>query len=118
MEEENKILCSDFDLLYPDVNREELLANEEFTLFAGKRLSSEELSSVYRGYLDLTERIRKREMERAAELLSKKLASVGSLNNSNPPETAYFTKDQVRSMSREQIKANYEKIRKSQEKWQ
>ena len=65
--DENNIHDSDFALLYPDVNKEELLANEEFNLFAGSRLSAEELSEVYRGYLDLTERIRKREMEKAAD---------------------------------------------------
>ncbi|MBQ8343811.1 MAG: hypothetical protein IJV68_02035 [Clostridia bacterium] len=116
--DENNIHDSDFALLYPDVNKEELLANEEFNLFAGSRLSAEELSEVYRGYLDLTERIRKREMEKAADILAKKLSSVGALNNSNPPENTYFTREQVKGMSRAEIKANYEKIRKSQEKWQ
>jgi len=117
MEEENKA-PADFSLLYPNVNRDELLANEEFNLFAGSRLNTEELSSVYKGYLDLTERIRKREMEKAAEILARKLSSVGSLNNSNPPESTYFSREQVKAMSREQIRVNYEKIRKSQEKWQ
>ena len=118
MAEENKIIEDSFALLYPDVNKDELLKNEEFNLFAGGRLSNEELSSVYKGYLDLTERIRKREMEKAAEILAKRISSVGALNSSNPPENTYFTREQVKSMSREQIRANYEKIRKSQEKWQ
>ena len=47
MAEENKIAEDSFDLLYPDVNKDELLKNEEFNLFAGGRLSNEELSSVY-----------------------------------------------------------------------
>ena len=118
MAEENKIAEDSFALLYPDVNKDELLKNEDFNLFAGGRLSNEELSSVYKGYLDLTDRIRKREMEKAAEILAKRISSVGALNSSNPPENTYFTREQVKSMSREQIKANYEKIRKSQEKWQ
>ena len=118
MAEENKIISDSFTLLYPEVNRDELLKSEEFNLFAGKRLDSEELSSVYKGYLDLTEKIRAREMERAAEILAKRISSVGALNSSNPPEATFYTREQVKSMSREQIRANYEKIRKSQEKWQ
>ena len=71
MAEENKISEDSFALLYPDVSRDELLKNEEFNLFAGGRLGSEELSTVYKGYLDITERIRKREMERRLRFLQK-----------------------------------------------
>ena len=118
MAEENKIISDSFTLLYPELNKDELLKSEEFNLFAGKRLESEELSSLYRGYLDFTEKIRVKEMERAADILARKNSSVGALNSSNAPENTFFTKEQVKSMSREQIRANYEKIRKSQEKWQ
>ena len=107
-----------FDRIYWDRLDEGNATDSEVKAGMCSRLSAEELSEVYRGYLDLTERIRKREMEKAADILAKKLSSVGALNNSNPPENTYFTREQVKGMSRAEIKANYEKIRKSQEKWQ
>jgi len=108
----------EFSLLYPSVTAEALSADEDFLLFAEGRLDNgNSLSSVYKKYEELTERIRSREKKRAAELLANRLSSVGALSNANPPESTFFTREQVKAMSRAEISKNYEKIRKSQEKW-
>ena len=107
----------EFSLAYPDITEESLLADEDFTLFAEGKLNGASLSDVYRKYGELTERIRKREKEAAAALLANRLSSVGALSNANPPEEIFFTREQVKAMSRSEISKNYEKIRKSQERW-
>ena len=53
----------------------------------------------------------------AAQKLANKNASPGSLHNINPAESDFFTADQVRAMSPEEVHKNYDKIRKSMEKW-
>jgi hypothetical protein len=107
----------EFSLLYPEITEESLLADEDFSIFAEGKLDSSSLSNVYKKYGELTERIRKREKEAAAAILANRLSSVGSLSNANPPEDTFFTREQVKAMSKSEIARNYEKIRKSQEKW-
>ena len=114
MEEMN----DDFSLLYPDVNRDELLRDEDFSYFAKGKLENEGLSSVYGRYTALLAKIRNEEKERAAALLANRLAAVGAVSSAAPPEEVFFTREQVKAMSAADIRKNYEKIRKSQEKWQ
>ena len=116
MAEEIKI-DEEFSLLFPDVTVETLTADEDFNLFAEGKLGASSLSDVYKKYGELTERIRKREKEAAAAMLANRLSSVGALSNANPPEEVFFTREQVKAMSKSEISRNYEKIRKSQEKW-
>ena len=54
----------------------------------------------------------------AAQAVANAASAVGSLNNSGPTEeNDFFTRDQVKAMSQAEVKANYEKIRKSMKKW-
>lgn len=58
------------------------------------------------------------EAVRAQKKRSSKLApSTGDIKAAPKPEGEFFTKEQVESMTPEQVKANYDKIRKSMEKW-
>ena len=106
-----------FALLFPDVDKEALLKDEDFSSFAEGKLDTGDIATVYKSYLDLTERIKARERERALSILEAKQSAVGPLSSALPSESAFFTKEEVRSMSKAQIKENYEKIRKSQQKW-
>ena len=114
--EENKF-TDNFEALYPDTSRDELLADEDFGYFASGKLETESLSSVYGKYLSLIDRIRSAEREKVSAIFANRMASVGSLSAAEPPEETFFTREQVRSMSSAEIRKNYEKIRKSQEKW-
>ena len=109
--------AEEFSSFYPDISLKELLESRDFSAFAEGKLEKESVASVYKKYEDFTKRLIDREKEKLAVSLANKLSSVGSLSNANPPEESFYTREQVRSMSRSQIKANYEKIRKSQEKW-
>ena len=115
---EDKEIQDSFSLLYPHTSRQEVMKDERFADYARGKLDGEELSSVYGGYLELVEKIRKEEAEKAISALANRLSSVGSLSNSNPSEDIFFSREQVKAMSRDEIRKNYEKIRKSQEKWQ
>lgn len=114
--EENKITDS-FSALYPHINRDELLADEDFGYFAKGKLDTEELTSVYGKYLDLLDRVRGEEREKVSAEFANRMASVGALSAAEPPEEVFFTREQVKSMSAAEIRKNYEKIKKSQEKW-
>ena len=115
--ENDSLNLEEFKLLYPEKDPNELLKDEDFLVFADGKLEKEPLSTVYKKYNSLTEKIIVREKEKFADILANKLSAVGSLANANPSEETFFTRDQVKAMSKAEITKNYEKIRKSQEKW-
>lgn len=105
---------------YPDVNVQELFADEDFLKFGKSALEVVSLASVYEAYLPIkTERERiKAENEKAAALAVNSSVAVGSVTSATDPlDSEFFTPEQVRKMSREEIRKNLDKIRASQEKW-
>ena len=72
--EENKF-TDDFEALYPDTNREELLADEDFGYFASGKLESESLSSVYGKYLSLLDKVRSAEREKVSAIFANRMYS-------------------------------------------
>jgi len=105
---------------YPNVNVQELFADEDFLKFGKNALEMVSLAGVYEAYLPIkTERERiKAENKKAAALVANSQVAVGSVTSAtDPADSEFFTKEQVQKMSPEEIKKNYEKIRKSQEKW-
>lgn len=110
----------EFRAKYPDVNVQELFADEDFLKFGKSALEVVSLSGVYEAYLPIkTERERiKAENEKAAALAANSQVAVGSVTSATPAaDTEFFTKEQVLKMSKEEISKNYEKIRKSQARW-
>ena len=59
----------------------------------------------------------RRAYERAALKLASERASVGALGSSESANDGFFSKEEVLRMSPQEIRRNYTKIRKSQEKW-
>lgn len=110
----------EFQEKYGDVNIAELLNDEDFLKFGKKALEIIPLTQVYEAYLPIKtekERIKAEQQKVAALALNSKVA-VGSVTSATSPvDSEYFTPEQVRKMSKEEIRKNYEKIRKSQEKW-
>ncbi len=110
----------EFSEKYPGVNVQELFADGDFIKFAMSALEVVSLTSVYEAYLPIkTEKERiKAENEKAAALAANSSVAVGSVTSAtDPADSEFFTKEQVQKMSPEEVKKNYEKIRKSQEKW-
>lgn len=106
-----------FSRLFPGVNPETVKNDRLFKLFASGKDKNAPLTSIYTDYLamvsEITSEVRaKSEFEQRAAL-----SSPGSLASSEPYDDGFYTKEQVLKMSREQIAQNYEKIRKSQQKW-
>lgn len=113
----------EFSTVYPNVKINDVLQDAEFAAFADGKLGKMSLALVYSQYLlDKSNKAAmadaKREADKAAHAQAVGAAAVGSLTNANePPDKDFFTKEQVLKMSRKEISDNYEKIRKSQEKW-
>lgn len=110
----------EFSEKYPDVNVQELFADEEFLKLGKSALESVSLTGVYEAYLPIkTEKERiKAEQQKAAALAANSQVAVGSVTSAtDPADSECFTPEQVRKMSKEEIRKNYEKIRASQAKW-
>ena len=114
----------DFSANNPGINVSDVLNDEGFNEYAEGKLGvgNNTLTKVYKRYQEYLGRVTKaaedKATRRAAQSLANAQAAVGSLNNSKPnADDGFFTREQVRAMSKEEVKKNYEKIRESQKKW-
>ena len=106
-----------FSEKYPEVDIGELSADETFIDYAGGKIGSVPLIEIYEDYLKLTAALQKRSKEMASRMVANAQSSPGSLGGGNPPEEGFYTREQVRKMSKEDVHANYDKIRKSMSTW-
>ena len=109
-----------FQEKYPEKSVSEILSDEGFKEFAGELLGEMSLTTLYGLYQrsGALKAKRENEIEKQATQIANSQASVGSLASSgSSADSDFFTKEQVEKMSAAEIKKNYEKIRKSQEKW-
>lgn len=110
----------EFSAKYPNLNVRDVLNDKDFLEYAdGKSGTLIKLYEDYQKFIGKFSRAAEENANKAAAQAAANAASaVGSLNNSGPTEeNDFFTYEQVSAMSREEIKRNYEKIRKSQAKW-
>ena len=111
-EEEDKLL---FSKAFPGVNPENIKKDRLFAIFADGKGKSKSLTSIYSDFrlfvAELSSEIRKKHK------FNDKIASPGSLSSSEPSNDGFFTKEQVLRMSKDEICKNYDKIRRSQQKW-
>lgn len=110
----------EFATAYPTVNVNDVLQDENFRSFAEGKLDKKSLSEVYASYLPFKAAIEGAKLEAQKKAHNKAVASaaVGSLTNaSDPADKDFFTIEQVKKMSEKEISDNYDKIRKSQERW-
>ncbi len=112
-EEDNKL----FSRLFPGVKRENVEKDPLFKLFVSGKGKSKPFTALYSDYRVLVEQIGDEIRTKDAITHINKQSSPGSLSSSEAYDDGFFTKDQVLKMSREQIAKNYDKIRKSQQKW-
>ncbi len=107
---------NDFSIIYPHISKEHLLSNESLRLFAeGKE--SKQLSVVYATYCKFANIIANDAILQEKSRISNASSSSGSLSSSQGANKSYFTKEQVKAMSAEEIKQNYDLIRQSQRSW-
>ncbi|MBQ3041108.1 MAG: hypothetical protein IJD42_05865 [Clostridia bacterium] len=106
-----------FERVFPGVSIEKVQNDPNFMLFAGAVGKSSSFCEIYGNYLTLVKKIVDDYKIRAKVLENNKSASPGALSSPEGINGAFFTKDQVKRMSREQIAKNYSAIRESQQKW-
>lgn len=82
----------EFATKYPDVKMAELLSNERFVKFAGKRVGRESLSDIYADYLSFTSDLESAVEEKQRVKSAKKKATPGSLTgNGDSAKQSYET---------------------------
>ena len=108
---------ANFSEKYPDVKLEELIVDPLFQKYSDGRVGRMPLAELYEGFCEITAGAEKRAENKAKQALANKKASPGALSGANPSDNGFFTKEQVRAMSKEEIHKNYDKIRASMSKW-
>ena len=97
-----------FKAAYPDVNLQELMNDEEFIKYTEN--TSDPLITAYEIYIS-----RKKDVSSSKESAC---ISTGSVRSSGRASAAaYFTRDEVMSMTPSQVRKNLDKIHKSIPKW-
>lgn len=107
----------DFITAHPDVSLEELIADERFRSFAKGKVGDVPMKEIYADFVALTGHYEENARRMASQMLANKKASPGALSTSQSPESDYFTPEEVKKMSRDEVRANYDKIRNSMKKW-
>lgn len=112
---------ADFQAEYPDVDTAALFEDKKFLAFAKGKLGAKgaSLTDVYREYEGFVESLTGEKAKRAkeAQAVANQRASVGSLSSSHKETQGYYTPEQVRAMTKEEVKANFDNIMKSMKKW-
>ncbi len=106
-----------FEKEFPDVNVAELIADEDFREWSDGKIGTKPLTEIYRRFLGFKSRYDSRAKDLAAQYIANKGASPGALHDTQPASSDFFTADEVRKMTPEEVHKNYDKIRKSMEKW-
>lgn len=102
---------------HPDVKLSELLSDKGFQHYAEGKVGVRPLSEIYAGYREIVGEVEGKARDIAAQAIANKQASPGTVGASASAESDFFTRDQVRKMSKQDIHQNYEKIRASMAKW-
>lgn len=107
----------DFVKKYPDVDLSRLIADKSFAEYADGKVGRKPLAEIYEGYERLVRSADKKAENKAAQALANSKASPGALSGGGAPENDFFTREQVKAMSREEVRKNYDKITESMKKW-
>lgn len=107
----------DFKKRFPNVNLTELQNSKNFQDFLTILTKNPTLSQVYACFNSISQQAEENSQKRMLQALANASVGVGSLSSQQASGDIYFTKEQVKSMSSEQIRQNFDKIRQSQAKW-
>lgn len=107
---------SEFAEKYPDVSLDELIKDDLFKKFAKGKVGNVPMAEIYSDYNDILAETEKAAKAKVKQIIANKNASPGPVA-SNTTTNDFFTRDQVKAMSQEEVSNNYEKIRESMKKW-
>lgn len=105
---------AEFQSAYPNVNVSELMKNADFKGINEGVIGNRPLTECYERYQKYQGKITDVAKDKAAKLLANKMASAGSLKgNSSNADDGYYSVEQLKKMSPEQLDDNWEKVQKS-----
>ncbi len=107
----------DFIKKYPDVDLDKLVADKSFAEYADGKVGQRPLAEIYEGYERFVKVSQKKADQRAAQALANSKASPGALSGGQAPESEYFTYEQVKAMTSDEVSKNYDRIRESMKTW-
>lgn len=107
----------DFQAKHPEVEIQTLIKDEQFQKFADGKVGKQPLSEIYEDFRDFVGEYEKKAKQMAKQTLANQKASPGSLSSTNPSDSGFYTREQVKAMSPEEVHVNYDKIRASMLKW-
>lgn len=101
---------------YPDLDFEALAKDDMFKMFAQGKIGNMSMASIYEGYKEVQATIDKKAKEVAKRLVANKQASPGSLSTSSETPNAFYTLDELKKLSKEEVRRNYDKVIASQKR--
>ena len=103
---------------HPDIDLPTLIADEKFRLFAQGKVGNMPLTEIYDGFMKMQgdSEDNRKAFKIASQMLANKKASPGSASSPSRAND-FFSREQVKAMTQEEVHKNYEKIRKSMAKW-
>ena len=107
----------DFKTKHPEVNLEELGKDNAFRAYAENLVGKKHMSEIYDNYRELVSRVKQEQSDKQARQVANAKATPGSLTSSESDDNEFFTREQVKQMSQEEVHKNFDKIRKSMSKW-
>lgn len=107
----------DFLTKHPEVNIQSLVSDEQFQKFALGRIGKQSIAAIYDDFISFVGEYENKAKQMAKQTFANKKASPGSLSSTNPSDSGFYTREQVQSMTQEEVHRNYDKIRASMSKW-
>lgn len=108
----------DFKSKHPQVDLDKLAEDDAFMKFAEELVGKKPMAEIYDSYQDLVSKIRKEENNAAARQVANAKATPGSLTSSETDTSNdFYSVEQVKKMSQEEVHKNYDKIMASMKKW-
>lgn len=107
----------DFQSKHPEVDLGELINNEVFQKFAEGKVGTTPMAKIYENFVDFTKAYEKKAKLQAAQMVANKKASPGTLTSPGQSESGFYSIEDVKKMSAEEMRKNWDKVQASRAKW-
>ena len=107
----------DFKSKHPEVDLGELITNEVFQKFAEGKVGTTPMAKIYENFVDFTKAYEKKAKLQAAQMVANKKASPGTLTSPGQSENGFYSIEDVKKMSAEEMRKNWDKVQASRAKW-
>jgi hypothetical protein len=101
---------------YPDVDFSVLAKDDMFKMFAQGKIGNMSMASIYEGYMEVQSAIDKKAKELAKRQIANKQASPGALSSNTEVPKEFYTLDELKKLSKDEVRRNYDKVIASQKR--